>query len=134
MDDAIFRWVLIAGFITVVATVAPHRVKAGTREKLDRRREGVFMLATLRPVGAILWFGIIAFMINPAWMAWSSVPLPAPVRWSGVGFCALAVALLIWALPALGTNLTDTVVTRERHTLVTRGAYRWIRHPFYVAM
>jgi protein-S-isoprenylcysteine O-methyltransferase Ste14 len=46
----------------------------------------------------------------------------------------LAVALLMWTLPTLGTNLTDTVVTREHHTLVTRGPYRWIRHPFYVAM
>jgi protein-S-isoprenylcysteine O-methyltransferase Ste14 len=30
-------------------------------------------------------------------------------------------------------NLTDTVVTRRAHTLVTGGPYRWVRHPFYVA-
>ena len=133
-DDAVFRWVMLAGFVAVVGITAPHRAKAGTREKLDRRKEGVFMLATLRPAGAALWLGIIAYMINPAWMAWSAVPLPVWVRWSGAGFCILAVALLTWTLPTLGTNLTDTVVTRERHTLVTGGPYRWIRHPFYVAM
>jgi protein-S-isoprenylcysteine O-methyltransferase Ste14 len=44
------------------------------------------------------------------------------------------VALLVWALPNLGTNLTDTVVTRQHHTLVTQGPYRWVRHPFYIAM
>ena len=33
----------------------------------------------------------------------------------------------------LGKNLTDTVVTRTEHTLVTRGPYRWVRHPFYLA-
>ena len=33
----------------------------------------------------------------------------------------------------LGKNLTDTVVTRAEHTLVTRGPYRWVRHPFYLA-
>ena len=37
-------------------------------------------------------------------------------------------------LRSLGTNLTDTVVTRKSHTLVTRGPYRWVRHPFYIAM
>jgi len=30
----------------------------------------------------------------------------------------------------LGKNLTDTVVTRKEHTLVTSGPYRWVRHPF----
>ncbi len=133
-DDAVFRWVMVAGFVAVVGIIAPHRVKAGTREKLDRRKEGVFMLATLRPAGGALWGSIIAYMINPAWMAWSAMTLPIWLRWTGGAFFLLCVALLVWTLPALGTNLTDTVVTREHHTLVTRGPYRWIRHPFYVAM
>jgi protein-S-isoprenylcysteine O-methyltransferase Ste14 len=134
MDDGVFRWVMLAGFVAVVAVTAPHRVRAGTNEKLDRRKEGAFMLATLRPAGGALWLSIIAYMINPAWMAWSSTPLPVWLRWSGAVFSALSVALLIWTLPTLGKNLTDTVVTRREHTLVTRGPYRWIRHPFYVCM
>ena len=133
-DEAVFRWVMMAGFAAVVGIIAPHRVKAGTRERLDRRKEGVFMLATLRPAGAVLWLSIIFYMINPAWMAWSAVPIPVWLRWSGAAFIVSCAALLIWTLPTLGTNLTDTVVTREHHTLVTRGPYRWIRHPFYVAM
>ena len=134
MDDGLFRWVMVAGFVAVVAVTAPHRVRAGTNEKLDRRKEGVFMLATLRPAGAALWLAIIAYMIRPSSMAWSSMPLPVWLRWTGAFFSALSVALLMWTLPALGRNLTDTVVTRKEHTLVTRGPYRWIRHPFYVAM
>jgi protein-S-isoprenylcysteine O-methyltransferase Ste14 len=35
-------------------------------------------------------------------------------------------------LRSLGKNLTDTVVTRKQHTLVTIGPYQWVRHPFYV--
>ena len=134
MDDGVFRWVMLAGFVAVVGVIAPHRVRAGTNEKLDRRKEGAFMLATLRPAGAALWLGVIAYMISPASMAWSSMTLPAWLRWSGAVFSALSVALLIWTLPALGRNLTDTVVTRREHTLVTRGPYRWIRHPFYVSL
>ena len=33
----------------------------------------------------------------------------------------------------LGKNLTDTVVTRKDHELVTTGPYRFVRHPFYCA-
>ena len=45
----------------------------------------------------------------------------------------VAAFLLIWTLRSLGINLTDTVVTRQHHTLVTSGPYRFVRHPFYVA-
>ena len=31
----------------------------------------------------------------------------------------------------LGNNVSPTVVTRKRHTLVTSGPYRWVRHPLY---
>lgn len=134
-QDAIFRPVLIAGFLAVFLITLYHRFKAGaSREKLDRRQEGLFILATLRPLGLMLWLGVIAYMVNPAWMAWSSVPLPAWVRWTGAGVCALVVGLLTWTLRSLGTNLTDTVVTRQAHTLVTHGPYRWVRNPFYDCM
>ena len=43
------------------------------------------------------------------------------------------VILISWVLRSLGKNLTDTVVTRAEHTLVTTGPYRWVRHPFYSA-
>ena len=77
--------------------------------------------------------GLLAFLIDPSLMAWSSVPLPVPLRWAGVGLAVVAAALLIWTFRNLGKNLTDTVVTRKDHTLVTTGPYRWVRHPFYVS-
>jgi protein-S-isoprenylcysteine O-methyltransferase Ste14 len=132
MNDQPFRAVLIAVFLVVLPIGIYHRLKSeATREKLDRRQEGLFILATLRPLGAAFWLGLIAWMINPGWMAWSSVFLPVWVRWTGVGLVIVACGLLVWTFRSLGTNLTDTVVTRKTHTLVLHGPYRWIRHPFY---
>lgn len=130
-QDLTFRPVLVAGVLAVVLVIGYHRVKAGTREPLDRRQEGPFILWTLRPAGLMLWLATIAYMINPAWMAWSSIAILPWLRWTGAGVCAVAVVLLFWTLRSLGKNLTDTVVTRREHTLVTRGPYRWVRHPFY---
>jgi len=101
------------------------------RETLDRRQEGLFLLATLRPVGIVLMLGLVAYLIKPASMTWSSLPVPTWLRWTGVGICAMADGLLIWAFRHLGRNLTDTVVTRREHTLVIDGPYHWVRHPFY---
>ena len=64
-------------------------------------------------------------------MAWAAVPLPVWLRWTGVGLALIAGSLLVWMFRTLGRNLTDTVVTRKQHTLVTGGPYRWVRHPLY---
>lgn len=131
-DDQTFRAVLIGVFLVVLPIGLYHRLTSqATREKLDRRQEGLFILATLRPVGMAFWLGVIAWMIDPARMAWSSVSLPTWLRWTGVGVIAIAAALLVWTFHCLGKNLTDTVVTRQQHTLVVHGPYRWVRHPFY---
>jgi len=130
-----FRAALGVGFLLVLIVTGYHRIRSwASREVLDRRQEGIFILATLRPAGLLLWLGVIAYLANPAWMRWSSVALPAWLRWAGFVVFGLGLALLTWTLRGLGTNLTDTVVTRRAHTLVTEGPYRWVRHPFYDAM
>jgi protein-S-isoprenylcysteine O-methyltransferase Ste14 len=131
-DDQTFRVaLLIIGLVAIPVGVYYRLQSQTTRETLDRRQEGLFILATLRPAGIVLMLGVVAYLIKPASMTWSSLPLPTGLRWTGVGICAMADGLLIWAFRHLGRNLTDTVVTRREHTLVIDGPYRWVRHPFY---
>jgi len=133
-DDETFRLILIASSLIVFPIAIYHRLKAhSTGETLDRWKEGPYILFTLRPLGIAVMVGLFAYMVNPARMAWSSLPLPTWLRWVGVGVAVFGGALFIWTLRNLGKNLTDTVVTRREHTLVTTGPYRWVRHPFYVA-
>jgi protein-S-isoprenylcysteine O-methyltransferase Ste14 len=128
-----FRLILLAGFAILLPIGIYHRLKSRTGEKLDRRQEGLFILVALRLAGITGMVGVLAYLINPAWMAWAALPLPGWLRWTGVGFGMLAEVLFVWTLRSLGKNLTDTVVTRQHHTLVTTGPYRWIRHPFYTS-
>lgn len=131
-NDESFRVAMIVVFLVLLPIGMYHRIKSqSTGESLDRRQEGLFILATLRPAGLALALGLIAFLIDPSWMAWSSLPLPRAVRTAGIVLMALACGLLFWTFHTLGPNLTDTVVTRKQHTLVTHGPYRWVRHPFY---
>ena len=132
-DDQTFRLILALGMAAFVPVALYHRVRSqATREKLDRRQEGLFILLTLRPLGLAAMGGLVAFLLDPAWMAWSSLPLPVALRWAGVAVGVPTVALGIWTFRSLGRNITDTVVTRREHTLVTSGPYRYVRHPFYV--
>ncbi len=133
-DGQTFRLILALGMVAVLSVGIYHRVRSqASREKLDRRQEGLFILLTLRPIGLAGICGLLTFLANPARMAWSSVSLPVWLRWLGVGVGITSGALLIWTMRSLGTNITDTVVTRRQHTLVTTGPYLFVRHPFYVA-
>ena len=135
MNDDVFRAVLIAGFVVLMPVLAYHRLRSqATGETLDRRQEGWFILLTLRPIGLAHMAGLITYMSNPVRMAWAALPLPVWMRWAGIALGVCAGSLLVWTLVNLGRNLTDTVVTRRAHSLVTRGPYRWIRHPFYVSI
>jgi protein-S-isoprenylcysteine O-methyltransferase Ste14 len=133
--DQTFALVLRLGWVILLPIILFHRVRSQmTREKLDRWQEGAFILFTLRPAGIAHMLGALTYMVNPSRMAWSSLPLPIWLRWVGVAIGATAGCLLVWTLLSLGKNLTDTVVTRKAHTLVTVGPYRWVRHPFYDAV
>src|SRR5215831_14170487 len=114
-----FRWVLLVGLLVALPVAAYHRLRSITRERLDRTQEGWFILITLRLAGLGTMAGTTAYVVNPQRMAWASVPLPEWLRWIGAGVILLCMTLLTWALHSLGRNLTDTVVTRKEHTLVT---------------
>lgn len=131
-EDHTFRIILAVGMLVFMPIGIYWRMRSqASGEKLDRRQEGIFVLLTLRPLGAAMMVALIAFVISPELMAWASVPLPAWGRWIGVAIGAISGVLLTWTLSNLGDNLTDTVVTRRKHTMVTTGPYAWVRHPFY---
>ena len=133
-DDRTFQILLALGMAAILPFGIYHRVRSqATGETLDRWQEGLFILLTLRPIGLAAMVGLLTFVVNPERMAWSSVPLPVSLRWAGVGVGLVAGFLVVWTFRTLGTNITDTVVTRRDHRLVTTGPYRFVRHPFYAA-
>lgn len=130
-----FRWALLV-VIGITMTIAGYyriqaRVAGGS---VSRREEGLPLLVMRAVVGLSLWAVIIAYLVNPDSMAWSALPAADWLRYGGVGLGLLGCGVLYWTLHHLGTNLTDTVVTRAKATLVTSGPYRWVRHPFYVTI
>ncbi len=133
MTDDQARWLLLLGILVILPVGLYFRFRSDTGEKLDRWQEGLWILVGLGVLALVYLVGLIVFLIEPAWMGWSALPLPSVLRWLGVGIGICAGSLLRWSFRSLGPNLTDTVVTRNEAYLVTEGPYRWVRHPFYVA-
>lgn len=132
-SEAPYR-VAVLLILTVAMTIGSyHRLQAAkSGERFDRKQEGLVLAIVLRIAGLGLWFATFAYLINPDWLRWARLPIPAEVRWIGAPLGAVGCWLMYWTMTNLGKNLTDTVSTREHATLVTTGPYRWIRHPFYL--
>jgi protein-S-isoprenylcysteine O-methyltransferase Ste14 len=127
-----YRLAVLLVFALAMPIAVYHRVRARTGERISRQGEGLALAITLRLAGLVMWLSTLAYLLNPAWMAWAQMSLPPWLRWSGVPLGVASIAFLFWTLRSLGKNLTDTVATRQNASLVTAGPYRYVRHPFYV--
>jgi len=127
-----FRWLILAVLLSALMVSGYHRARARLGgETIARRREGPLFLI-LRGVMALVLFGaVVTHALRPEWMAWASFHVPEAIRWVGLVLGVLTVAAVHWVLRALGQNVSETVLTKEHHQLVTGGPYRWVRHPLY---
>lgn len=110
------------------------RIKSGSlRDRMftDPREIGLSVLWVC--LGIPLLVTVVIFIFMPGTLPWTSMPVPAALRWTGALLCAAAVLLLLAVHRALGRNFSPTLRLRKDHTLVTTGPYRLIRHPMYLA-
>ena len=114
-----FRAVVIASLGLCLPIGLYFRIKSqATRERLDRRQEGLVIMIGLRLCGVLAWIVMAAYLMNAAWLSGFSVALPVWLRSCGAPLALVVVPLLLfWTFHSLGRNLTDTVVTRREHTL-----------------
>ena len=133
MNENIFRILAAVIIVCAVAISSYYRRKADqdTGEKISRKVDGALMMNIIRLFGLMLWLSPLLYLINPKWMAWSKIGLPDGIRWLGVVLGLLCVAGVYWLFSSIGSGITPTSATREKHTLVTHGPYRWVRHPLY---
>lgn len=135
-SESTFHTVAILVLVACLPIGLYFRIKSiAGGEKLARREEGLFLMISLRLCGLLVWAVLFAYLFNASWVARASVSLPDWLRWTGACLGLFVVPpLWFWTFRSLGKSLTDTVVTRPEHTLITYGPYQWVRHPFYVVV
>jgi len=132
LDDSTFRLLFrfVAGVFAVVWS--GNLLLAGIeRRNFYTAAEGAAAGIPLRVFFISSIVSIVAYLINPDRLAWAALSLPPWVRWSGFILGVFALALFIWVIRSLGRNFSLTLTIKPEQTLVTRGPYRWVRHPMY---
>ncbi len=74
---------------------------------------------------------LIATIVRPSLMTWSLLPMPLGLRYAGLVVGLALPVFLIWTFRTIGSNVSETVLTKTNHELISSGPYRWIRHPIY---
>ena len=131
-DESIFHSFFLLIFLGVFAISATFRARARRQGgTIPRAREGGRTAVARLILAAPLYAPIAAYLVHPSWMDWSSLPLPAWVRWAGVAVGLAMLPGITWVMVSIGKNVSETYLTKEGHELVQHGPYRWVRHPLY---
>lgn len=79
----------------------------------------------------VLW--IVGLFLEPFYPIGSALSV-GPWTWPLLGVWLLAQALRYWCVVTLGQRWSILVITLPNEPLVTRGPYRFLRHPNYLAV
>jgi protein-S-isoprenylcysteine O-methyltransferase Ste14 len=123
--------IILLASIVMVAIRAPHGSRS-QRIAVATSRKGKLEMLLL----ALAWVG---FLLPLIWIVTPLLPAadfplrPLPLI---AGAVCLTGGLWLFHLSHadLGANWSITLEVREKHTLVTQGVYRRVRHPMYTAL
>jgi protein-S-isoprenylcysteine O-methyltransferase Ste14 len=114
--------------ISIVRTMhtRPYR-----REKVEIDRRTTLDLSLLGLVGLSMLTPLI-YIFSPVF-DFANYTLPSWTGWLGAIIFAAAIWLLWRSHADLGRSWTPTLGLRDDHRLVTKGVFKYIRHPMYAA-
>lgn len=124
---------LVGSLLIALWSLARLRFWLATRKRAVRRsamtpaRSALLVVVSLSLAPIYLYY--FTPLLDRSRLAW-----PAWIGWLGNALLTGAVALFIWSHLALGPAWTARVDVAEGQRLVTRGPFRWVRHPMYLSL
>lgn len=131
--ENMFRLLISIAMVVSFSISGYFRRKADRSDQKTTFKEENQILLKVRNISALLMYGsILLYLVYPPLLGWAHLPqIPLALRWAAISIMFLCVMAFYWLFSSLGNNITPTVTIRKEHQLVTRGPYRWIRHPLY---
>jgi protein-S-isoprenylcysteine O-methyltransferase Ste14 len=91
-----------------------------------RQDRGTRAIVTVSLVGAIVFGWLVR-----GWVPVLGVPAPRVFLVAGLVVFWIGLVVRIWAVLTLGRSFSTFIQVDQDQAVVTRGPYRWVRHPSY---
>jgi protein-S-isoprenylcysteine O-methyltransferase Ste14 len=98
---------------------------------IKRQEEGWAVLIVRMGVALPLLIVILLNIFWPNSLGWTKFYIPLWLRIIGLILSVFCVPLFWWIFKSIGKNISETVLIKDEHELVTHGPYTWVRHPLY---
>jgi protein-S-isoprenylcysteine O-methyltransferase Ste14 len=109
-----------------------YRSKARAGGDVIKRQEEGWPVLILRMVLALpLAASLLLNIFLPEVLFWAKISLPLWLQIVGATIALCCVLFLWWVFRAIGDNISETILIKDSHELVTTGPYRWVQHPLY---
>ena len=132
--DIVFRSVSLAVLVITFGVSAFYRKKARDEGGVIKRIEEGWPILVLRIVFALPLFAVLLLNVfYPRFVTWSKIDLPLVLRIIGLVIAISCVPLIWWVFHSIGNFVSETILTKDNHQLVTSGPYRRVRHPLYAS-
>lgn len=130
--ELIFRVVFFFVLASTFAISGAYRKRARDEgEAIARREEGATALILRMAFALPLLAVLLLYIFYPQAIAWSQFNLALWLRVLGAIFATACIPIILLVFRNIGANISETVLTKKGHELVTSGPYRWVRHPLY---
>ncbi len=125
-----FEVIFLTGF--VIGSVIRKIFTAGRRGvKAEKKYSNILDIILVGTAGVGMAVPLL-YLFMP-WLDFANYVLPVWCGWVGTVVLAGAIVMLWRSHADLGRNFSATLRITGRHSLVTNGVYRRIRHPMYTA-
>ena len=113
-------------FALEVGLLARDLVRRQGRQRRDRGTRVIVSLS----------LGVSIFMgwLMRGWVPALDTPAPGAFAVAGIVVIWLGLAVRVWAVTTLGGSFRTFVEVDADQAVVTRGPYRWVRHPSYTGL
>jgi len=124
----IVYWAAIVVEMVIRAPINKERKKEKMTEQRVSSQEKNLLILLLAGM-----FIIPLIYSTSSWLDFANYALPTWAGWAGVLLIILALIVFWRAHVDLKTNWSPSLEIREKHELITRGIYGYIRHPMYAS-